>query len=109
MWYYKSVERSAFMETYTVTELKKNTNAVFESTRRDGYTLIIQNGKPKTMVFDIEGQDLERVILEARAMRARQSVDAMHRRSRELGSDRMGMEQIDAVIAQAREDRSCGR
>lgn len=86
------------MKAYTITELKKETSLVFEQMSRDRYALITQNGKPKTIMLDIEEQDLELVLLELRKMRGRLAVDAMRKRSQELGNDGLSMAEINALI-----------
>jgi PHD/YefM family antitoxin component YafN of YafNO toxin-antitoxin module len=89
------------MRTYTITELKKETSSVFEQMGRDHFALITQNGKPKTIMLDIEEQDLELVLLELRRMRGRLAVDAMRRRSRELGNDRLSIQEVESLIRDA--------
>jgi PHD/YefM family antitoxin component YafN of YafNO toxin-antitoxin module len=86
------------MKTYTITELKKETSLVFEQMSYDRFALITQNGKPKTIMLDIEEQDLESVLLELRRMRGRLAVEAMRRRSRELGNDSLSLPEVDALI-----------
>ena len=86
------------MKAYTITELKKETSLVFEQMSRDRYALITQKGKPKTIMLDIEEQDLELVLLELRKMRGRLAVDAMRKRSQELGNDGLSMAEINALI-----------
>jgi PHD/YefM family antitoxin component YafN of YafNO toxin-antitoxin module len=95
------------MKTYTITELKKNTAEVLDQMGKDSFTLIIQNGKPKTIMLDVEDQDLERWLMEIRYMRARWAVDAMRVRSQELGNDRLTMEEIDEIIARVRKAEAC--
>ena len=92
------------MKVYTITELKKNTNEVLRQMAADSYTLITQNGKPKTIMLNVEDSDLDRTLADLRFMRARQAVDAMREQSVRLGNDSISMDEIDAIIAQTRKE-----
>jgi PHD/YefM family antitoxin component YafN of YafNO toxin-antitoxin module len=92
------------MKVYTITELKKNTSEVLQQIAEDSYTLITQNGKPKTIMLDVENDDLERVLADLRYMRARQAVDIMREQSVRLGNNNLSMDEIDAIIAQTRRE-----
>jgi hypothetical protein len=93
------------MKTYTLTELKKDTNIVLEQMAVDGYTLITQNGKPKTMMFDVEDADIEQSIAELRWLRARQSVGSMRSKAQSNGFDNLKMSDIDEIIAHSRKGK----
>jgi PHD/YefM family antitoxin component YafN of YafNO toxin-antitoxin module len=103
--------KGVLMMTYTVTELKKDTGTVLQQMSLDHCALITQNGKPKTMLLDVENLDLESLMPELRRMRARLAVDAMRRRSSQLGNDTLTMDEVDAIIAKTRTKRasSAGR
>jgi prevent-host-death family protein len=98
--------KGVLMRTYTVTELKKNTGTVLQQMSLDHCALITQNGKPKTMLLDVEELDLESLMPELRRMRARLAVDAMRKRSSQLGNDTLTMDEIDTVIAKTRAERA---
>jgi prevent-host-death family protein len=93
------------MKTYTITELKKNTATVLEQMSTDGYTLITQNGKPKTIMFDVEDSDLEQDIAEIRWLKARQSVEGMRSKAERLGLADLSLDDINAAIAGVRSEK----
>jgi hypothetical protein len=75
---------------------------VLNDARAEQFALITQNGKPKTLMFDIENMDLEQVLIEARRYRSRIAINEMRKRSKELGNDSLTEDDIEAVISAAR-------
>jgi hypothetical protein len=90
------------MKTYTVSELKRSPNSVLNNAKAEQFTLITQNGKPKTLLFDIEGMDLEQVLIEARRYRSRIAINEMRKRSGELGNDSLTEDDIETIISATR-------
>jgi hypothetical protein len=94
------------MRTFTITELKKDTAVVLDSMSQDGYTLITQNGKPKSIMLNLrDGDDLELWLRDVRYMRARNAVESSREDARRSGKDSMSMDEINEIIAQYRKEK----
>ena len=93
------------MKFMSIRDLRNESGLIQRTVEEENVTLT-SNGKPFALVVGLgESEDpaeLELAIVQARAL---QAVSRIRRRSRQLGLDRMTMEEIDAEIRAARAER----
>jgi antitoxin (DNA-binding transcriptional repressor) of toxin-antitoxin stability system len=67
--------------------------------------VLTANGQPVALVSAVEPDTLEDELMALRRARARIALDRIRAHAKEMGTDRMTMEEIDAEIAAARRER----
>lgn len=93
------------MNSYTMKELTAQTKMVCDAACGTNPVLITYNGKPSKLIIDVEDLDLEQQLKLLRQTRMAATVESMRRQA--LGVD-MSMDEIDAMIADARRQRHSG-
>ena len=85
----------------------RNTPGKFWKTLKGDKAIALSvNGVPRAVVVDIADGDLEEVVSLVTRVRAQQATETARRLSAERGTDRMTMDEIDAEIAGARQERT---
>ena len=68
--------------------------------------LVTNNGKPMALLVELRPEEDPEVALRAfREVRSRQALSDVRRAAGAAGTDRLSLEEINAVIAKARQDR----
>lgn len=67
--------------------------------------VLTANGQPVALVSAVEADTLEDELMALRRARARIALDRIRAHAKEMGQDKMTMEEIDAEIAAARRER----
>ena len=96
------------MDFVTVRDLRAESAKVWKKLEAGEEVVITRNGKPFAVLVHTEPQDLEATLRAVRAERFVATVRKMQRQAVEQGLDKMSMEEIDAEIAAAREERREG-
>ena len=87
-----------FMEFLSIREFSSFPRKTRETLKRNGKIVLTNNGKPSMLVFDIAGQDFEKLIdtlNRAEAMRLFEEIQIQAARG---GLNSMTMEEIDAEV-----------
>ena len=94
------------MKFLSVRDLRGKSAQVWRELPREGAMVVTNNGHPVGILTPVTENDLERSLAEWRRIRAMLAVANIQRESVRKGTDRMTMEEIDAEIAKARNERS---
>ena len=94
------------MNFVSVRELRSRSAAVWRSLAREKDFVVTSNGKPIAVLSATSASTLETSLAALRQARAQLAVAAMQQRAREAGADRLTLEEINAEISAARQNRS---
>jgi antitoxin (DNA-binding transcriptional repressor) of toxin-antitoxin stability system len=93
------------MKFITVRELRTSGGKITKALKDSHELVLTSNGTPIAIITPTNGDDLEEQLKAQRRARALIALDNVHRMSREAGTDKMTMKEIDAVIKQVRSER----
>jgi antitoxin (DNA-binding transcriptional repressor) of toxin-antitoxin stability system len=93
------------MKFVSVRDLRQRSSEIWGLLREEGDVVITSNGKPIALLSDIDENNLEEYLRNARRLRATMAVNSIQERSRQLGLDQMTDEEIEAEIKEARRNR----
>lgn len=97
------------MQTVPYRLLRNEPNRLRELLREEGMVVLTSDGKPVALMLDVEGEDLERLVLTASRIRAQAAASSLRSAARAQGLDRLteaGIQQeVDAVRAARHADR----
>ena len=93
------------MKFITIRELRGNTARIRRDLEAEGEVVITANGRPFAVMTRVEPDKLEEEILAIRRARSRAALSRIRVKAKAEGLDRLTMEQIDAIIAEARRER----
>lgn len=94
------------MNSVSVRELRSRSAAVWRSLAREKDLVVTSNGKPIAVLSATTASTLETSLAALRQARTQLAVAAMQQRAREAGADRLTLEEINAEISTARQNRS---
>ena len=97
------------MKFISIRDLRSNTARLRKDLQTDREIIITANGRPFAVMTGIEPERIEDEILAIRRARARAALSRIRAKAKADGLDRMTMDEIGAVIAQARRDRRATR
>ncbi|MQA88691.1 MAG: hypothetical protein GEU90_00445 [Gemmatimonas sp.] len=83
-------------------DLRNTPGRFWKTLKREGAVVLAVNGVPKAVVLSVPDGDLETVVKLATRVRAQQATEAARRISRERGTDRLTLEEIDQEVREAR-------
>lgn len=93
------------MDFVTTRELRTESAKVWEKLEAGEEIVVTRNGKPFAVLINTRPEDLEATLRAVRAERFATTVRKMQQQAVERGLDKTTMEEIDAEIAAAREER----
>ncbi len=93
------------MKFITIRELRGNTARIRKDLEAEGEVVITANGRPFAVMTRVEPDKLEEEILAIRRARARAALSRIRVKAKAEGLDRLTMEQVDAIVAEARSKR----
>jgi antitoxin (DNA-binding transcriptional repressor) of toxin-antitoxin stability system len=93
------------MDFVTTKELRAESGKVWAKLEAGEDIVITRNGKPFALMVHTEASELEGNLRSLRAAKFGRLLDEQHKRSVAMGLDKMTMEEIDAEIATARQER----
>lgn len=93
------------MDFVTTKELRAESGKVWAKIEAGEDIVITRNGKPFALLVHTQASELEDNLRSLRAARFGRLLDEQHKRSVAMGLDKMTMEEIDAEIAAARQER----
>ena len=93
------------MDFVTTKELRAESGKVWAKLEAGEDIVIMRNGKPFALMVHTEASELEDNLRSFRAAKIGRLLAEQHKRSIALGLDKMTMEEIDAEIDAARQER----
>jgi len=92
------------MRFVSVRDLRNTPGRLWEEVRSQDLVLTA-NGKPVALLVGLHGDDLEETVRVVKRARAMEAVSGMRRAAAARGLDRLGMDEIDAIIRSTRAER----
>jgi len=93
------------MKFITIRDLRGNTTRIRKDLETEREVVVTANGRPFAVMTRVEPDKLEEEILAIRRARARAALSRIRVKAKADGLDRLTMEQINAIIAEARRER----
>jgi len=93
------------MKTLTIRDFRTRPRQAQETLAAEGEALLTSNGRPVALMLRVDGESLEEALEIVRRARALQALREIRREARERGVDRLGMREIDSIIARSRKER----
>lgn len=93
------------MRFVTIRDLRNKSAQIQQQLPKEKEMVLTSNGKPVAILSAISGDTLEETLAAIRCARAMEAVTYLQTRSVELGTDRMGLEEINREIAAGRKSR----
>jgi len=93
------------MKFITIRDLRSNTARIRKDLEAEGEVVITANGRPFAVMTRVKPDKLEQEIVAIRRARAASAISRIRQKAKAEGLDRLTMEQIDAIIAEARRER----
>jgi len=94
------------MKFISVRDLRSKSAQVWKQLPQEREMIITSNGRPIAIIAAIGDSDLEESLVAFRQARAVEAVASLQRRSVEMGSDEITMDEIDAEIRSVRRKRA---
>ncbi len=94
------------MKFISVRDLRSKSAQVWKQLPQEREMIITSNGRPIAIIAAISDSDLEESLSAFRQARAVEAVTSLQRRSVEMGTDKMTMDEIDAEIKAVRRKRA---
>ena len=94
------------MKFISVRDLRSKSAQVWKQLPQEREMIITSNGRPIAIIAAISDSDLEESLSAFRQARAVEAVVSLQRRSVEMGTDKMTMDEIDAEIKAVRRKRA---
>jgi antitoxin (DNA-binding transcriptional repressor) of toxin-antitoxin stability system len=92
------------MKFITIRDLRSNTARLRKELETEREIVLTANGRPFALMTAVEPDTVEEEILAIRRARARAALARIRAKARANGLDRLTMDQIDAIIAEARRE-----
>jgi len=93
------------MKFVTVRDLRVRPGEVWRQLREKQDLILTSSGRPIALLIGLEEDNVEETLAAVRRARAQMAVSRMRRTAAEQGLDRLPPEEIEAEIAQARQER----
>ena len=94
------------MKFISVRDLRSKSAQVWKQLPQEREMIITSNGRPIAIIAAISDSNLEESLSAFRQARAVEAVASLQRRSVEMGTDKMTMDEIDAEIKAVRRKRA---
>lgn len=93
------------MEFVTIRDLRLKPADVWEKLRQQRELVLTSNGRPVAIIAGVGESDVEETVAALRRARAQIAVSRLRRAAAERGADKLSAAEIEAEIAQARQER----
>jgi antitoxin (DNA-binding transcriptional repressor) of toxin-antitoxin stability system len=97
------------MKFVTIRELRSKTASVRKDLEQEREIVLTANGRPFAVLTRIEPDAVEEELQAMRRARAKVAVERIRSQAKARGLDRLSMDEIDAIIAEARRARRGAR
>jgi hypothetical protein len=92
------------MQFYSERELSAYPQIIWQKLSETGELIITDNGKPRAIMIDVNGINLEDILSAIRQLAARKSINQIRLTSLKNGNYKMTETEIETEIKAARED-----
>ncbi len=93
------------MKFLTIRELRNSTAQFRRDLQEDREIVLTANGRPFAVVTPVEPDTVEEEVLAIRRARAQSALSRIRTKAKADGRDRMGMDEVDDLIARVRRER----
>ena len=93
------------MKFITVRDFRTSSASIWKSLPQEQEMIITNNGKPIALLTPLSDRTMEDTLSAIRRARAIDAVRKMQETSVALGNDKMTLDEINAIIAEARKER----
>ena len=97
------------MKFVTIRELRSKTPTIRKDLDQDREIVLTANGRPFAVVSRIEPDSVEEELQAIRRARAKVAVERVRAHAKAKGLNRLTLDDIDAMVAEARRQRRAGR
>ncbi len=97
------------MKFISIRDLRSDTAGLRRDLKADREIVVTANGKPIAVMTRVGPDDVEEEILAIRRARARAALSRMRAKATSDRLDRLTMDQIDDIVANARRERQAAR
>ena len=97
------------MKFVTIRELRSKTATIRKDLDQDREIVLTANGRPFAVVSRIEPDSVEEELQAIRRARAKVAVERVRAHAKAKGLNRLTLDDIDAMVAEARRQRRAGR
>ena len=97
------------MKFVTIRELRAKTATIRKELDEEGEIVLTANGRPFAIMVRIEPEAVEEELQAIRRARARVAVEQIRSRARARQLDRLGIDEVHAIVAEARRQRRRSR
>jgi antitoxin (DNA-binding transcriptional repressor) of toxin-antitoxin stability system len=94
------------MKSIAIRDLRSRPRQVRKTIATEPQSLLTANGKPIALIIPVDSDTLDDTVDALRIGRAQTALRALRSEAREAGRDRLAMDEIDAVIAKSRRQRT---
>jgi antitoxin (DNA-binding transcriptional repressor) of toxin-antitoxin stability system len=93
------------MNFYSVRDLRTHPREIWEKLTESHEVIITNNGKPSALMIEIDGENLEDVLVSLRQSMAMRAVNKLRLSAIQSGRADMSSEEIDAEILKVRKEK----
>ncbi|MCP4164347.1 MAG: type II toxin-antitoxin system prevent-host-death family antitoxin [Chloroflexi bacterium] len=93
------------MNLITVRDLRIRPGEVWQRLRKEQDLVLTSSGRPIALLIDLEGENVEEVLLAMRCARAQMAVSRIRQRAAQQGVDKLSANEIQTEIDTARGER----
>lgn len=90
------------MKFVTIRDFRSGTAAIRRDLAREQEIVLTANGRPIAIISPTDADTVEEYLLALRRARARLALDRIRARARARGLDRLGADEIEAVVSEVR-------
>jgi len=92
------------MKFISIRDLRSDTAGLRRDLQADREIVVTANGRPIAIMTRVGPDNVEEEILAIRRARARAALSRMRAKAKAEGLDHLSMDQVDAIVAQARRE-----
>lgn len=89
----------------SIRDMRTRPGEVWQQLQDEGDLIVTSSGRPFALMVAAQGEDIEELLLALRRARAQLAVSRLRTQSAQQGLDKLSAAEIDAEIAQARQER----
>ena len=97
------------MKFVTIRDLRSKTAAIRKDLESESEIVVTANGRPFAVLTRVEPDTVEDEILAIRRARARIAVARVRAKAKTVGLDRLTMDDVNALVSDARRERRSAR
>ena len=100
--YYVVIRKGCAMKFISIRDLRGKSARILGELPNEREMVVTNNGRPVAILTPVDETNVEESLKDWRRVRADRAIASMQRESMRKGTDKMTMDEIDAVIREAR-------